>query len=205
MHRLTETVRQEHDFTMNMHHDTASFEDPLNDDEELFDSWSPGYPEAPHHLPSETSPPTDDLTRTLRGRNMSGLFEALATRTPGAQDLDHHLGELSEISGFIAAAIVDTESGVALTRRSVDGDFDVDVAAAVNADVVRAKGAVMAALGFGNDDIDDILITLDTQYHLIRPSRNDRDVFIYLSLDRRRANLALARHFLAEVEAKIRA
>ena len=44
MHRLTETVRQEHDLMMNMHHDSASFEDPLNDDEELFDdldeSWA---------------------------------------------------------------------------------------------------------------------------------------------------------------------
>ena len=46
------------------------------------------------------------------------------------------------------------------------------------------------------DTIEDILITLGRQYHLIRPltSRSGTGLFFYFALDKNRANLALARH-----------
>jgi hypothetical protein len=57
----------------------------------------------------------------------------------------------------------------------------------------------MASLGL-KDSIDDILITLGKQYHLIRPLSTKDSLFMYLVLDRARGNLALARHALTEVE-----
>ncbi len=57
-----------------------------------------------------------------------------------------------------------------------------------------------------DDSIDDILITLQKQYHLIRllkSSRNEQGLFLYLVLDRQKANLALARHNLRQIESEL--
>jgi hypothetical protein len=80
-------------------------------------------------------------------------------------------------------------------------DLDLTVAAAGNTDVVRAKLRAMEMLNI-SEKIEDILITLDTQYHLIRPltSRAGKGLFLYLALRRDRANLAMARHHLKRVE-----
>jgi hypothetical protein len=49
------------------------------------------------------------------------------------------------------------------------------------------------------------LITLGTQYHLIRPitSRSGKGLFLYLALSKDRANLALARRQLRLIEENI--
>ena len=82
--------------------------------------------------------------------------------------------------------------------------LDLDVAAAGNTEVIRAKLRTMHALNI-NEQIEDILITLGTQYHLIRllQSTSGRGLFLYLVLDKNRANLAMARRRLANLEAAL--
>jgi hypothetical protein len=83
--------------------------------------------------------------------------------------------------------------------------LDLDVAAAGNTEVIRAKMRTMESLRL-DDAIEDILITLGKQYHLIRllkNSRNEQGLFLYLVLDRQKANLALARHNLKRIEGDI--
>ncbi|CAN3984529.1 MULTISPECIES: hypothetical protein [Kitasatospora] len=111
---------------------------------------------------------------------------------------------MTVIEGAIGAALVDYNSGMALATLDGPGGFDLNVAAAGNTDVVRAKMRTMDMLGLG-DGIEDILITLSSQYHLIRPltGRSGKGLFLYLALDKGRANLAMARHQLTKVEAEL--
>ncbi|MEW2611293.1 hypothetical protein AB0937_14005 [Streptomyces sp. NPDC047880] len=109
---------------------------------------------------------------------------------------------LSSIDGATAVALVDYTSGMALGTLGGGKDFNLEVAAAGNTDVVRSKLRTMEHLGL-KEEIEDILITLNTQYHLIRllKGRGGSGLFLYLVLDGSRANLAMARHQLRRIEA----
>jgi hypothetical protein len=109
------------------------------------------------------------------------------------------LSKLMEIEGIIGVCIVDSNSGMMLGSAGGSSAFNLELAAAGNTEVVRAKRKTMKALNL-NDPIEDILITLGRQYHLLRPLSSNDALFIYLALDRGRANLALARHFLSVAE-----
>ncbi|WP_267245175.1 hypothetical protein [Streptomyces sp. PR69] len=114
------------------------------------------------------------------------------------------LKEATAIEGAIGAALVDYTSGMALGTVGGGAELDLNVAAAGNTDVVRAKARTMELLGM-QDEIEDMLITLGTQYHLIRllKGRNHTGLFLYLALDKQRANLAMARHQLKKIEADL--
>ena len=102
--------------------------------------------------------------------------------------------------GALCAALVDSSSGMILGQ--IGSGVDLEVAAAANTEVVRAKMKAMRQLGL-NDVIEDILITLGKQYHLLRPLAQKEGVFIYFVLDKAKSNLALARRKLQEVEKDI--
>lgn len=108
---------------------------------------------------------------------------------------------LSSIDGATAAALVDYTSGMALGTLGGGKDFNLEVAAAGNTDVVRSKLRTMELLGL-KEEIEDILITLNSQYHLIRllKGRGGNGLFLYLVLDSARANLAMARHQMRRIE-----
>ncbi|WP_315985326.1 MULTISPECIES: hypothetical protein [Microbacterium] len=117
--------------------------------------------------------------------------------------LDDALQQLLAIEGATGAAIVDYGSGMALAQGG-NPSFDLGIAAAGNSNVVRAKLATMRDLGI-TDEIDDILITLSSQYHLINVlnTTGASGLFIYLVLNSASANLALARHKLKGIAAQI--
>lgn len=107
------------------------------------------------------------------------------------------LDALRELDGYIASALVDSESGMLLAG---DGTgVNLELAAAGNTEVLRAKRKVANALKL-NDTIEDILINLSKQYHLIRPLETNQKLFLYVVLDRAKSNLAMARHELRTFE-----
>jgi predicted regulator of Ras-like GTPase activity (Roadblock/LC7/MglB family) len=116
-------------------------------------------------------------------------------------NMNDALSKIMEIDGALCAAVVDSTSGMMLG--SIGTGVDLELAAAGNTEVVRAKARTMASLNL-NDRIEDILITLGRQYHIIRPTAAYEGLFIYVVLDRGRANLAMARRKVLEAEAQIR-
>ena len=107
------------------------------------------------------------------------------------------LQDLMTLDGAMGACIVDYMSGMVLGMTG--GGVDLELAAAGNAQVVKAKVATMKSLGI-TGEIEDMLITLESQIHIIRPTHNHEDLFIYLVLDKSKANLALARRKVLSVE-----
>jgi hypothetical protein len=114
--------------------------------------------------------------------------------------MESALAGVMQVNGAVVCAVVDLESGMVLGSAG-SSDINLDVAGAGNSEVIRSKMGVMRDLGL-DDEIEDILITLGKQYHLIRPitGKGAAGLFLYFVLDRAKANLALARHKLAETE-----
>jgi len=117
-------------------------------------------------------------------------------------NIETALKEAMTIEGALGVALVDWESGMPLGTLGGGKYLDLELAGAGNTEVVRAKMRTMQSLNL-NDTIEDILITLGKQYHLIRLMANadgSHNLFLYLALDRSKANLALARHQLRRIE-----
>lgn len=114
-----------------------------------------------------------------------------------------NISELKSINGFIAASLVDFDSGLMLASEVGNSKFDIETAAAANCDFIRAKTTAMEALGL-DDHIEELLITLGTQLHMIRPLSSNASLFVYVALDRKVANLGMARLTLKNVEGKLK-
>ncbi|AVQ81283.1 MULTISPECIES: hypothetical protein [Variovorax] len=112
-------------------------------------------------------------------------------------NIKQSMDDLMTCDGALCAALVDSSSGMILGQ--IGSGVDLEVAAAGNTEVVRAKLRTMRDLGL-NDVIEDILITLGRQYHIIRPMQKKEGLFVYLVLDKAKSNLALARRKTLDVE-----
>ncbi len=120
------------------------------------------------------------------GCNMAGVSETLSA--------------LMTIDGAQAVALVDYESGMLLGEAGAG--VDMELAAAGNTEVLRAKMKTAEALNL-NDNIEDVLITLGRAYHVLRPVASKKGLFFYVVLDRQKANLALARRMVLDVEGSL--
>lgn len=110
-----------------------------------------------------------------------------------------NLSPLTALDGYIGSCLVDSDSGMVLATDGGGGIIDMETAAAANTQVVAAKRRAIKALDL-KEKIEDILISLNTQYHLIRPLDSNDALFVYVALDRTKANLGLARIELKKFE-----
>lgn len=112
-----------------------------------------------------------------------------------------NISATAEIAGFIGSCLVDSESGLMLASEG-GGSIDMEAAAALNTQVVKAKLQAMQVLGL-EDRIEDILITMGKQLHMIRPLEKAPGVFLYVALDKRSANLGMARMQVKKIESTL--
>lgn len=108
------------------------------------------------------------------------------------------LDQLMGIEGAEGAAIVDYESGMTLGTEG-GRELDMELAGAGNTEVVRSKKNILHDLGI-NERIEDLLISLETQYHLIRMCERHEDIFIYVVINRNQGNLGLARRKIDQID-----
>ena len=116
-------------------------------------------------------------------------------------DLRDSLDAVMTIDGALGAAIVDLESGVPLGTIG-GGTLDMELAGAGNTSVVRTQRRLLDDLGI-EEAPEDVLISLESQYHLIRFFHETDNIFTYIVLDRAEANLALARRQLVDVDRQL--
>lgn len=116
-------------------------------------------------------------------------------------NVNESLAKIADLDGYLGSCVVDSNSGMMLGAHGGGPGLNLEVAAAGNTEVVRAKLKTMKALDL-KDAIEDILITLGKQYHIIRPLGSNPAVFVYCVVDKK-GNLAMARLKLASVEKEI--
>ncbi len=107
-----------------------------------------------------------------------------------------------KIDGAKASALVDLETG--MTLATAGSGIDLEVAGAGNTEVLRAKMRVMDSTGI-EGPIEDMMIILKDQFHIIHPltAVTGQGLFLYLALEKDKANLAMARRQLENIEKSI--
>ncbi len=105
------------------------------------------------------------------------------------------------VPGYIAVAVTEIKSGISYYSNSAIADFDPELASAYNLEVVKAKLNAINALGL-NETIDDIMITLSSQIHIIDVADNN-EYFIYLAVDSTKANLGMTKALLNKYKKEI--
>ncbi len=117
-----------------------------------------------------------------------------------APTLSDNLLELINFEGAMTAALVDSDSGMILGRAG--NGVEMDLAAAGASVMLKARRTTIKTLGLA-DEIDDLLVTLTSQLHIIRPLASRPSIFLYMVVDRAKSSLAMARFKATEADAKI--
>lgn len=114
--------------------------------------------------------------------------------------LEGVLEKLLSFDGAMCVAVVDSETGMILGKAG--SGVDIDLAAAGASVILRARLASIKALG-GEDQIDDVLISLTSQVQIIHPLPRNPTIFTYLIGDKAKSSLAMARYKAAEADLQI--
>src|ERR1700712_2706843 len=108
------------------------------------------------------------------------------------QQVTNVIGDMAaDMPGFLAASLVDLDSGMTLGVYAKDTSFDLTAASAFNSELVKQKQKVMNALGL-DMELEDMILTLTEQIHVIKIVTPT--TFLYLAADRPSTNLAIVRN-----------
>ena len=122
-----------------------------------------------------------------------------AWEQPAAQaKIASALAEAMKLDGAIGVALANWELDQCLGVQGGREGLRIDVAVSGNCRVMRALSTCMARVG-QKGSMQDVLITLDAQLHILTPLAAHDRLFLYIALDRSRGNLALARHRIGRI------
>ena len=124
-------------------------------------------------------------------------------RRPKTRVASVDISALNQINGFIGGWLVDSETGFVMVGEGGGDAFDHEAAISANVGVARANFKAIDTLKV-KDRVDDILISLGKELHLIRPLENTPKVFLCVALDKGSANPGQARVQMKKVEQSVR-
>lgn len=135
---------------------------------------------------------------------------AIVWGVSGVPGIDECLLEAMRLPGARGASVVDWTSGLALgtVGDSPNGDHEATAAEAAEVARLTAEHRAFAPKGGGDwaengaeTPVEDVIVTNQDGYHLLRFVRTsfDSSVFLHLWLDRAEGNLALSRMRLADL------
>ena len=116
-------------------------------------------------------------------------------------NIESILAEILELNGALATALIDWESGMVLGMATNNSNFNIELASAGNSKVLKAKMATIKSLKL-EGEIEDIMITLSDQMHLIHILKTNPELCLYVALNAEKSNLALARNKLKTVASR---
>jgi hypothetical protein len=116
-------------------------------------------------------------------------------------NLRESLSKEMAIDGAIGAALIDFVSGVCLGSRG-GREIDMELAGAAITEVIRTKKQTLTNVGV-DEDIDEIIVELEGQYHLIQAFEHSDGIFSYLILDKANSSLPLARMHLRAIDREL--
>jgi predicted regulator of Ras-like GTPase activity (Roadblock/LC7/MglB family) len=103
------------------------------------------------------------------------------------------------IQGLIRANLINSRYGMGLMSEHVTDDFpDSDMETAAMTETYSAGARALHELG-QDDQQEDMILTLDDYYHVMRAVEGVPEVFMHVVLDRRSADLDAARARMAKI------
>ena len=112
---------------------------------------------------------------------------------------DHiFLKQFSHIEGLIVLTLVDYYDGSVLGAIG-DDDLNIDMFALEGAAIFKHQKKLIKQLN-KTDYVEEILISMKNQYHIIHPLESNHSLFLYVILDRDHSNLAYAHHEIQRLE-----
>lgn len=125
------------------------------------------------------------------GRSSAAAPAVAPAAPPATLDAESILAQVLTIEGALGAALVNATTGAVVGQHAAARPLDMSRMATIAQDLVQAALRL-------RDGIEDIMITVDSQYHVLRPL-GASGVFVHLILDRDRASLGMARQQLAKI------
>lgn len=102
---------------------------------------------------------------------------------------------LRDLPDLVAVSVIDLRAGTLLATYHAPGKLNPAKATPYNAEVMRQKQKALDAMELTGEVIEDILVTLTTQWHLLRPLPGNRYA-VHLLVGMRDTNLGIAREVL---------
>lgn len=124
-------------------------------------------------------------------RTNSASFKSIKDKIKTIMDLD----------GVLAASIVDITTGMSIVQDS-KSNVDVESYCAYMVEVVKSHKKFLNKLNI-QDKIEDIVINLNNNYHIVTFVLKQDNLFIYVVLDKENSNLGMTRIVLVKIEEEL--